>query len=178
MNSKDKTQSDDAKALYEIVKRQEVIIAEITKNYNQAQEINHEQTLEIQKLEFKTEHLELQLRKALQQRFGRKADKVPANQLSMFDEAEVTVPVEELEIENAEITVPEHQRKKPGRKPLPNDLTRTVVEHDLKSEDKICKCGAELGHISDVDSEQLEYIPAKVTVIVNIPVINENACNL
>lgn len=160
MNSNDKTQSDDAKALYEIVERQELILAKL-------QFENHEQKLEIQKLEFKNEHLELQLRKALQQRFGRKADKVPTNQLSMFDEAEVTVPVEELEIENAEITVPEHQRKKPGRKPLPRDLTRTVVEHDLKLEDKICKCGAELCHISDVDSEQLEYIPAKVTVIVN-----------
>lgn len=160
MNSEVKSQSNDAKALYEIVKKQELALVKL-------QEKNDWQKLEIQKLEFKAEHLELQLRKALQQRFGRSADKVPANQLSIFDEAEVTVPVEQLEIENEEITVPEHKRKKPGRKGLPKDLVRTVVEHDLTLDDKICKCGAQLCHISDVDSEQLEYIPAKVGVIVN-----------
>ena len=160
MNSEEIIQSNDAKALHEIVKKQAAIISQITESYNKAQ-------VEIQHLTFKAENLELQLRKALQQRFGRKADKVPSNQLSIFDEAEVTVPLDVLEIENEEITVPEHKRKKPGRKGLPKDLARTVVEHDLNPEDKTCKCGAELCHISDVDSEQLEYIPAKVTVIVN-----------
>jgi len=122
---------------------------------------------EIQLLKYKAEFLELQLRKALQQRYGRKTDKIPSNQLSIFDEAEVTVPAEELEKENEEITVPEHKRTKPGRKALPKNLPRTVVEHDLNAEDKTCKCGAQLCHICDVDSEQLEYIPAKVRVIVN-----------
>jgi len=154
------TQSDDIQCANEVIKTLESTIAKIT-------QINHEQKLEIQKLEFKMEHLELQLRKALQQRYGRKADKIPANQLSMFDEAEVTVSTEELEQANEEITVPEHKRTKPGRKALPKNLSRTVVEHDLPLEDKVCKCGAQLCHISDVDSEQLEYIPAKVSVIVN-----------
>lgn len=99
------TQSDDAKALYEIVKKQELTLVKL-------QEENSTLKQENKQLEFKAEHLELQLRKALQQRFGRKADKVPANQLSIFDEAEITVPADELEIENAGITVPEHQRKK------------------------------------------------------------------
>jgi transposase len=154
------TQSDDAKEPHIIIKKLEETIATITA-------VNHQQKLEIQKLEFKAEHLELQLRKALQQHYGRKADKIPSNQLSMFDEAEVTVPVEELEKANEEITVPEHKRNKPGRKALPKSLPRTVVEHDLTPENKTCKCGAQLCHICDVDSEQLEYIPAKVSVIVN-----------
>jgi hypothetical protein len=160
MNSEIKLQSNDAKALYEIVQKQELTLVKL-------QEENSKLKQENKQLEFKAEHLELQLRKALQQRFGRKADKVPTNQLSIFDEAEVTVSIDELEKENEEITVPEHKRKKPGRKSLPKDLARTVIEHDLNAEDKICKCGAELCHISDVDSEQIEYIPAKVTVIVN-----------
>jgi transposase len=167
MNSEEKTQFNDAKSLRKIVKKQKETLQKKEEILQKKDEIIAQQEQQIKHLEFKSEQLELQLRKALQQRFGRKADKIPDNQLSIFDEAEVTVPVEELEIKNEEITVPEHQRKKSGRKGLPKDLTRTVVEHDLKSEDKTCKCGTELCHITDIDSEQLEYIPAKVSVIVN-----------
>jgi transposase len=160
MSNEDKKQPNDTDLLYSIVQKQEEIIS------SQEQKISHQEQ-QIKHLEFKAENLELQLRNALQQRFGRKTDKITANQLSIFDEAEVTSSVEEIEIENEEITVPEHKRKKQGRKALPQNLTRTVVEHDLKAEDKTCNCGAELCHITDVDSEQLEYIPAKVGVIVN-----------
>jgi transposase len=152
MKNTELTQSDDA--------NKDKIIEELKETVIQKEQ-------EIKQLEFKAEQLELQLRKALQQHYGRKADKVPSNQLSIFDEAEVTVPVEVLEQENEEITIPEHKRNKPGRKALPKNLPRTVIEHDLNPEDKICKCGTPLCHICDVDSEQLEYIPAKVSVIVN-----------
>jgi transposase len=153
-------QSDELKKLSQTIEQQQEII-------NQHQQENQKYIQENEELKFKIENLEIQLRQALQRQYGRKADKIPSNQLSIFDEAEVTVPVEKLEQENEEITVPEHQRKKPGRKALPKSLPRIVVEHDLAEEEKICKCGAQLCHICDVESEQLEYIPASIKVVLN-----------
>ena len=55
-------------------------------------------------------------------------------QASLFDEAE-----EIVEQEEKEIIVPSHTRKKPGRKPLPKELPRIDVIHDLKEEEKVSK---------------------------------------
>jgi len=51
----------------------------------------------------------------------------------------------------------------PKRKPLPKDLPRIVVEHDL--EGKTCACGTEKTRIGTKTSEQLDVIPAQVYVI-------------
>lgn len=63
-----------------------------------------------------------------------------------------------------EIAVPEHKRKKPGRKPLPKELARVDIIHDLTEEDKICHCGCMKKCIDEEITEQLEYIPAKMYV--------------
>ncbi len=82
----------------------------------------------------------------------------------MFDEAEQEQPdTDELVAESEEITVPAHTRKVPKRKPLPKDLPRVVIEHDL--DDKQCGCGAEKVCIGTKTSEQLDIIPAQVFVI-------------
>ena len=124
----------------------------------------------VKELEFKAEQLELQLQKALIQLYGSKSDKAKEpDEPSTFDEPELISDVspEELDQADEELTIPEHKRKKPKRKPLPKNLPRTEIIHDLPESDKICKCGNTLTHICDEDSEQLEYVPAKVTVIVN-----------
>ena len=171
MKDKAFEQPDELKKLSQIIEQQQEIIKQHQQKAKEQQkshqEIINQHQQEIKELNFKVANLELQLRQALQRQYGRKADKIPSNQLSIFDEAEVTVPVETLEIENEEITVPEHKRKKPGRKALPKDLPRVVVEHDLAEEEKICSCGAQLCHICDVESEQLEYIPASIKVVLN-----------
>ena len=55
-------------------------------------------------------------------------------------------------------------RKKRGRKPLPEDLPRLEVIHDLREEEKVCACGCELTKIGEEVSEKLDYIPAKLQV--------------
>jgi len=105
------------------------------------------------------------------QRFGRKSEKIVAStdieQLLLFDE--VPTPVEQAEEQaeeqDAEIGIPAHTRKKPGRKPLPEDLPRVEIVHDLPAEAKICGCGCEKSRIGEEVSEQLDVIPAKMQVI-------------
>jgi transposase len=99
--------------------------------------------------------------------FGRKSEAIPAanaNQLPLF---ESNAPVEPVSNDD-DIVVPAHTRKKRGRKPLPADLPRVDVLHDLSDEEKRCACGAELSRIGEDTCEKLDYIPAKVQVIRHI----------
>ena len=55
-----------------------------------------------------------------------------------------------------------------GRKPLPADLPRMYVVHELSEDDRKCDCGCLKGKIGEEVSDQLDYIPVKVRVIRNI----------
>ncbi len=59
----------------------------------------------------------------------------------------------------AEISVPCHQRKKAGRKPLPAHLPLIREEHDLPEDEKVCSCcGSQNLHwIGEEVSEQLDF---------------------
>ena len=66
------------------------------------------------------------------------------------------------------VVVAEHKRKKRGRKPLPADLPRVEVIHDLPENEKVCACGTQLSRIGEDTCEKLDYIPAKVRVLRHI----------
>jgi transposase len=99
--------------------------------------------------------------------FGRKTEKIfkDDGQLSLFDIPEQQFPISE---EPEETPITSHTRKKRGRKPLPADLPRVDVEHDLAEEEKQCQCGCLKSRIGQEVSEQLDYIPSKIQVIRNI----------
>ena len=98
--------------------------------------------------------------------FGNKSEKIPHEQLGIFNEAELPKNIKPIVEADAEIHIASHTRKKsPGRKPLPASLPREQRIYDLSDEEKICSCGNELTHIKDEKCEQLEIIPAKVYVI-------------
>jgi len=86
----------------------------------------------------------------------------------LFDEASVPSNPEEIEAAEAEIAVPAHTRKKRGRKPLPADFPREQIIYDLHESEKSCACGCRLSHIGDECTEQLDIIPAKITVLQHI----------
>jgi transposase len=97
--------------------------------------------------------------------FGNKSEKIPPEQLSIFNEADMPKNAAAITEAEEEIHIASHTRKKsPGRKPLPADLPREQRIYDLQDEEKICACGHELTHIKDETCEQLEIIPAKVYV--------------
>jgi transposase len=104
--------------------------------------------------------------------FGSSSEKIvinePATQdnLHLFNEFELVGQQVELE-EVAPIDVPINMpvnKKKPGRKALPAHLPREIVCHDLTQEEKQCACGEEMSCIGAQLSEELEYVPAKISV--------------
>lgn len=143
--------------------------------------INQKQATEIQVLTTKNNTLttELELLKhhmAMLQRalFGKKSEKPSEEewqQLSfVFNEAEIgsVAEQEELPLEAPEETIVSYTRKKPGRKPLPENLPRKQVIHDLPDSEKHCPCGCMLTKIGEETSEQLDYIPATLQIIEHV----------
>ncbi len=76
--------------------------------------------------------------------------------------------IKSMEAESEEIpedlTIKEHKRKRSGRKPIPEDLERVEVVHDVSDEDKKCECGSEKSRIGEETSEKLQIEPAKLWV--------------
>jgi len=96
------------------------------------------------------------------------------NQQEMFNEAELSVVAEEVlseqeaEREAYSNITPAKPRKKAGRKPLPASLPRIRIEHTVPDTEQVCDCGCQRVEIGEETSEQLDIIPAKVQVIVNV----------
>ena len=114
----------------------------------------------VQKYQF----LEEQFRIAQHKQFGKSTEGHPG-QGELFNEAEV-MSAERDEPEKESIS---YTRNKPKRKPLPKDLPREVIVHDISDEEKVCDCcGDDLHKIGEDKSEKLEFIPAKVKVIEHV----------
>ncbi|HAO17812.1 MAG TPA: IS66 family transposase, partial [Alteromonas macleodii] len=108
-------------------------------------------------------YLEEQFRVAQHKQFGKSTEGHPG-QGELFNEAEELV----VETEIAEEAI-SYTRKKPTRKPLPQDLPREVIVHDISDEEKICGCcSGELHRIGEDTSEKLQFIPAQVRVIEHV----------
>ncbi|BAW21908.1 transposase IS66 [Pseudomonas putida] len=108
----------------------------------------------------------------LQRLFGRKSEQTSdpdSPQLPLLNEAETLLEVapeaaaEEVE---EEIVAPTKRRGK--RKPLPAELPRVEVVHELPEHELTCACGCRKQAIGEETSEQLEIIPMQVRVIRHI----------
>jgi len=107
--------------------------------------------------------------------FGRKSEKPTAaqddRQRVLFDEVDPGADAPEIpsNVETAgSIEIPAHKRGKVGRKPLPENLPRIEVIHDLDDSQKQCACGCQLTRIGEEVCEKLDIIPASVRVIRHI----------
>jgi transposase len=116
----------------------------------------------------RNQYLEEQFRLAQQKQFGQSAEGFDA-QGDLFDEVEDVVEqgaVEQVDVEQQDIS---YTRNKPKRKPLPKDLPREQIVHDIPESEKQCGCcGGELHKMSEDVSEKLDFIPAQVKVIEHI----------
>lgn len=107
--------------------------------------------------------LEEYIRYMNQQRFGASSEKWSPDQLGLFDEAELLSDEDDAE-ENTTL-VPAHQRKT-KRVSFPDNLPVIDIIHDLDEDEKFCPHDNQaLRHFSDECHKQLDYIPAKVTVL-------------
>lgn len=128
--------------------------------------LRHQHQSRYRQLESENELLREENRKLFDQLFGRKSEKLFSGspQLLLFDMPEIDP---EVEVEET-VTIETHCRKKPGRKPLPEDLPRIDVVHDIDEEEKICGCGTALERIGEEVSEKLDIAPAIIRVVRHI----------
>jgi transposase len=116
--------------------------------------------------------LQPQLQQLLRRLFGRSAEKIDPKQMTLFEtllnQLAPPTPAPETAPEPAP-TASRPAANGHGRKRLPADLPRQKIIHDLPEEEKPCPCCGKVRHvISQEVSEQLEYIPAKLTVIEHV----------
>ncbi len=124
--------------------------------------------LEREKSKGRIVHLEEENALLRQRLFGRKSEQTtdPATpQLALFNEAESVV---EAIDENAEEEVVTPAKRRGKRKPLPADLPRIEVIHELPEHELTCVCGCRKHAISEEVSEQLEIVPMQIRVIKHV----------
>lgn len=123
------------------------------------------------RLESRAEVLEDELRLLRHKIFGRRSERFSVEDLrqsSLFDEAEDTVEEQARQLSEPGVEVSAYRRAKSGRKPLPADLPREEVVHDIPEEEKTCACGASLVRMGEETAEKLEIIPQQLKVIRHI----------
>ncbi len=133
-------------------------------------------TTEIDSLKEERHYLKEQVETYKKLYFGKKSEKLTPedkSQMLLFNEAEDGQILDEIEVDESDNTpttkVKSYIRKKSGRKPLPGDLPREEVIHDLSDEEKKCECcGKERPSIGSDDTEELEFIPSKIVVTKHI----------
>jgi len=141
------------------------IIAQL---HAQLAEAERERAAQKTRIEQLLEAIELLRRK----RFGPSADRVPENQLALFDEAELEALIGELESAlpapsetPASTTVAKPPERKPVRRPLPAHLPRVERVIDLPAAVKAAM-GEDWTFIGYDSAEQLAVIPRQCYVIV------------
>jgi len=109
----------------------------------------------------------------IRQKFASSSEKFPSNQPSLFEETSDIETEEEPQTETLTFT----RKKRGNKKTPPESLPHVRVEHDLKEEDKVCKCGCSLKRIKEISSQQYDIIPAEFRVIDNVRFTYTCSCN-
>src|SRR4051812_35583037 len=130
-------------------------------------EIIRQQADTIQESQRRIEQLEHQVELLLRRQYGPRRESVDPNQLRLFTD-DAPDDVAEGTTEEA----PESEEAKPkrrrGRQKLPESLTRKRIEYELTAEELPCPdCGHTRTKIGEETSEQLEYVPSSLFVIVH-----------
>ncbi|MBI5741012.1 MAG: IS66 family transposase zinc-finger binding domain-containing protein [Nitrospirae bacterium] len=115
------------------------------------------------------EHLQTELRLLRQKMFGPRSERMvvvePEVQAHLFNEAEATAKEDGIA---EEIQVIQYERKKGGRRALPDNLPRVEEVHDIPEEEEICGCGCKLSRIGEEVTEELDIVPRHCRVIRHI----------
>src|SRR5215469_17882711 len=123
--------------------------------------------------------IEALLRELLDAKRNRKSEQLSADQLALFAEllqarqaqAESTVKTDGSDDDDAGSGAGSAAPKKRagGRQPLPKNLLRERIVHDLAEEEKHCAtCQKDLRSIGEETSERYEYIPAQLKVVEDV----------
>ena len=112
----------------------------------------------VQSKSLKIDTLEERLRALLTRQFGKSSERFNPDQLSFFNEAEVTAASEPEELDEGDEGIDVKPRKN-ARKPIPNHLPRIDITHELEESERQCSCGLTLQRIGEDVAEQLSIVP-------------------
>ena len=153
------------------VKQLKALLLEEQTLLTQKDDLLKQKDTEIANLKLRYQHILEQFRLAQHKQFG-KSSEISADQLALFNEAEqiqddISAAEQAATIDAAPTAA--ITRNRPKRQPLPKDLPREIVIHDISDAEKICACcGGDLHKMGEEKSEQLEFIPAQIKVIEHI----------
>lgn len=124
--------------------------------------------------EYETRLRELYEQIALARRrmFGTSSES--AGQFHLFDEAEVLAAASTEAQDVAPLPAQTQAPQKPARgkrSPLPPELERVEIIHDVPESERTCECGTPMVVINRVISEQLDIIPMQVRVLHHIRLV-------
>jgi len=126
---------------------------------------------QLQKQNDKVEALENFVIKLVKDKYGRRADWIDPNQLTLFAAEQLQSTQEPQEDEFAKTTEQEKKERKghPSRQ-IPNNLPREKCEHTIDDVEKLTcpKCQNLRKQVSEKVDYQLEYRPASVYVKENV----------
>jgi transposase len=121
---------------------------------------------------------EQQLARLLRRQYGPQKERIDPDQLTLFSAEELVDLAHQLEQGVVDSVSPDDdstddespkKKTKPkghGRRPLPPDLPRETIVHELSDADRLCPCCGRLrAEIGREVSEQLEFIPARLKVL-------------
>lgn len=96
-----------------------------------------------------------------------------AGQFHLFDEAEVLAATSTEAQDVAPLPVPVVAQKpaRGKRSPLPPELERVEIIHDVPETERLCDCGTPMVVINRVISEQLDIVPMRVRVLQHIRLV-------
>lgn len=159
------------------VKELQIMVLDFHKKFAELERNN-------QRYETENKLLRERVNQLVKQLYGRKSEKFPlywddnfkqnllfTDWIELVDGVDGVDKVDKSEEKDNDIdgiTIPEHKRKKPGRRPLPEEFPRITVVHDISEEEKMCGCGCKKSCIGEDTSEQLEMQPAMFRVVRHI----------
>jgi transposase len=145
-------------------------VVDAVTDLTQAQTIIARQQAELDRLTRENTLLRERIDAFCRQRFGQPSERVTDEQLRLaFAELGQPAPIpgEPTETDSGERPGPVRARRRPpGRRPLPASLPRERVEIDVADAEKTCACGTAKTRIGETTTEKLEYIPARLKVVV------------
>ena len=119
-------------------------------------------------LKAKVAWFEEQFRLLRHKQYGSSSERFEG-QAALFNEIEEAGSSDDEQAQAPETEQISYERKKPVRRPLPKDLPRERVVHDIAEEEKQCDCcGGELHVIGEECSEKLDIVPARATVVEHV----------
>ncbi len=134
------------------------------------QTIIHEQQESLLQSQRRIEKLEHQLAQLLRARYGPRSERIDESQLMLYAQELLEAEPDASDVQVDEDTTPPRKTgKRRGRKPLPKNLPRKRVVHELPADQLACPCCHQpRTKISEEVSEQLEYEPGSLYVIEHV----------